>query len=411
MSRDECEVTTHEKPEKLRTKESHQENIELINENPHSTLTESKGVRMDCVFNSLDSYQMFDNISIDIMHDLHEGIIPAFLSRFFNFCLSNRIISERDIICKIRDFNYGPLFKKKKPSIISLKKPHLGQSATQSYCIIIHLPFIFYELKAKLQSIWPILEELLLCLQIVMSTNITEVNLQRLETHIERFLDGIILLDGTLMPKMHLLTHYPGAIRKVGPLKHLWTMRFECKHLVFTNAAKKTNNFKNIKRTLAMKHQQQITIKKFSIKDDIEESQKPTLVRDHCDFSKYESFLCSIDKDIDFDHLFILPFLKFNNYIYKTGFILIDNSVVYDIIFVLKSKKKYYFLCEIYETKKFERSLNSIQIEPYCPEKKLAYVELSNLLNLQPFLKQICNEKIYVIAENLTVLNSFNESA
>lgn len=89
---------------------------------------------------------------------------------------------------------------------------------------------------------------------------------------------------------------------------------------------------------------------------------------------------------------------------------LVENYLVYDIIFVLKSQNEYSFLCELYETKVYERSLGSIEIKPYCPEKKLAYIKHSELSNLQSFSKKTCNGKVYVIAENLSVFNSSNIS-
>lgn len=407
MSRDECEITTHELADKLRSKASHEEHIKLVNENPQCTLTESMGVRMACLYNTLKNYDMFENVSFDIMHDMHEGIIPFFLTAFFEYCIEQKIYSENDIIRKIRDFNYGYTFTKNKPSLLGMKKTHLGQNASQSYCIIVHLPFIFHDAKEKLEKYWPLLEALLKCLQIVMSTSITESDLIHLENNIDTFLDGMLTLNKRLTPKAHFLTHYPRAIRKIGPLKHFWTMRFESKHKFFTDSAKTTNNFINLKKTLAQKHQQQICLKRFSIKNDIEESKKIELFRNHCDFGKYESFLSSVDTNIEFDHLFMIPFLKINNYIYKKGLVLIENFLVYDILFVLKTYNDYHFLCELYETKKFEYSLNSIEIEPYCPDEKLVYIKYSELPNLQSFSKNTHNGKLYVIAENLSVFNSF----
>lgn len=408
MTSNECETTTREISDKLRTKESHEENIAMLSEDSNLKLKDTEGVRMHCIYNSLESYSLFENLSIDIMHDIHEGVIPSFLSVFFEHCIEKGVATENILISLIRDFDYGPLFEKKKPSLLGLKKSHLGQNASQAYCIILNLPFIFFHLKDRLRTIWPLLEELLECLQIIISVEITELDLKRLERHIDTYLQGMIKFKGKLIPKEHLLTHYVNAIRKMGPLKHMWTMRFECKHQFFTNAAQITYNFRNITRSLANKHQEYISLKKFAIQNQIEESKKINLFRDHCEFEKYDFFLGSADTNIDFNSLFIIPFLKFNNYIYKKGLVLVENFSVYDIIFILKLQSEYFFLCELYETKAFERSLGSIEIKPYCPDKKLAYIKHSELTNLQTFSKKTCNGKIYVIAENLSVFNSSN---
>lgn len=404
MSNAECERTTHEIASKIRTKQSHYEQIENLKENPSLKLKETQGVRMDCKYNSLKSYNLFDNPSIDIMHDILEGVIISFLEVFFNLCIENGV-TEFDLNQIVRDFNYGRLYEKKKPSTLGLKKSHLGQNASQAYCIIIHLPFMFNFMKDKLRKIWPLLEELLQCLQIIMSVKIIEMDIKRLESHIDTYLQGMLKFKGKLIPKEHFLTHYPNAIRKVGPLKHLWTMRFECKHQFFTNAAQITYNFKNLNKTLAKKHQEYICMKKFAIENQIEESRK-NLFRNHTQFDRFESFLSSADTNIDFDSLFELHCLKINNYCYESGLVLVENYSVYSILFVLKSNSEYYFLCELYETKSFERSLNSIEIQPYCPEQQLAFIKLSDISHLQTFSKRICDKKMYVIAENLTLFNS-----
>ena len=58
-----------------------------------------------------------------------------------------------------------------------------------------------------------------------------------------------------LIPKHNFMTHYPRSIRKIGPILHVWTMRYEAKHWFFKNTIK---NFKNITKSLAKKHQMAI---------------------------------------------------------------------------------------------------------------------------------------------------------
>lgn len=55
-----------------------------------------------------------------------------------------------------------------------------------------------------------------------------------------------------MIPKHHFMTHYPRCIRKIGPILHVWAMRFEAKHRFFKSTIK---NFKNITKSLAEKHQ------------------------------------------------------------------------------------------------------------------------------------------------------------
>ena len=64
-------------------------------------------------------------------------------------------------------------------------------------------------------------------------------------------------LESTLF-KFHFLLHYPTQIRKLGPLHHLWCMRFEGKHQYFKKLANQLGNFRNIAYSLAKRHQMRL---------------------------------------------------------------------------------------------------------------------------------------------------------
>ena len=59
-----------------------------------------------------------------------------------------------------------------------------------------------------------------------------------------------------LKPKHHFLCHYPTLIEELGPVKHLQTIRLESKHKFMKNTIKHCHNFKNITKTLSIKHQE-----------------------------------------------------------------------------------------------------------------------------------------------------------
>lgn len=49
-----------------------------------------------------------------------------------------------------------------------------------------------------------------------------------------------------LKPKYHFMQHYHTITEQLGPLVHLWSMRFEAKHRIFKIAANTTSNRRNI---------------------------------------------------------------------------------------------------------------------------------------------------------------------
>lgn len=48
------------------------------------------------------------------------------------------------------------------------------------------------------------------------------------------------------------MSHYPSSVSKIGPLLHMWSMRFEAKVKVFKDSYK---HFKNATKSHAKKHQ------------------------------------------------------------------------------------------------------------------------------------------------------------
>lgn len=64
-----------------------------------------------------------------------------------------------------------------------------------------------------------------------------------------------------LTPKHHMIIHLPTVIKRMGPPRHFWTMRFESKHGYLKDLSKKLKNYKSICKTLAFRHQQDMLFK------------------------------------------------------------------------------------------------------------------------------------------------------
>ena len=101
---------------------------------------------------------------------------------------------------------------------------------------------------------WHLLLLLLNIINIVFSYSITEgmtVYLKHLIIeHHQLFKE--LYPSKNFIPKHHFMVHYPRCIRKIGPLIHIWTMRFEAKRKFFKDCVK---NFKNLTVSFAKKHQ------------------------------------------------------------------------------------------------------------------------------------------------------------
>lgn len=55
----------------------------------------------------------------------------------------------------------------------------------------------------------------------------------------------------------------------MGPVIMFWAFRMEAKHQFFKRNVYKTNNFVNIKKSLALKHQELVSMSNFVLNDEV----------------------------------------------------------------------------------------------------------------------------------------------
>lgn len=259
------------------------------------------------------------------------GVIPFFIYFFFKHMIDNKIVSLTEIQRLVRDYNYGHLDKRNIPSLVKINhknKKIIGQNASQIYCLMTNLPFIFWEFKHMLNELWKTMECLLSIMQIVYSTQIDENEIKLLEDLIKQHLSDLVNKHNLkLIFKHHQIIHYPNVIRKTGPVIHGWMMRYEAKHKQFTGHAHILNNHINISKSLAYHHQQRIFEK-----NPFKMNMKPSKINEKFvnddNFDKYKHHF----DDHDVNSIIVLQFLYFHYYEYRKGLMLLNDRNVYGII-------------------------------------------------------------------------------
>lgn len=240
----------------LRTKELHAEHCQRIQSNP--SLPYVMGVKKSCLLNSLQYFHTTENFSVDIMHDILEGVGQFEMKLLIQHLIENYTTSA-EVNRRIQSFNYGFMEQNNKPPGVQLRdgSNDLGLNATQSWCLLRYLPIIFGDLVHPNDLHWYLFILLLRIVNIVfssvISTGITIYLKHLIAEHHSLFKH--LFPDKNLLPKHHLMVHYPSCMQKIGPLIHCWCMRYESKHGVFK---KQLKSFKNITKTLAKKHQCQM---------------------------------------------------------------------------------------------------------------------------------------------------------
>lgn len=235
----------------LRTKTLNMQHYSMLSQNPGET--SCYGIKRDSIFNSLTYFSVTDNYVFDIMHDILEGVGQYEIKLLLEY-LSANIIPSENILLRVYAFNYGYMDKKNKPTKLSLQGNSIGLNASQTMCLIKNIPLIFGDVVPEGNRHWNLMLLLLDIINILFSPSITEgmtVYLKHLIAEHHRLFTEVYP-QNNLIPKHHFMIHYPECIRQIGPLVHVWTMRYEAKHQFFKSCIK---NFKNLTKSLALKHQ------------------------------------------------------------------------------------------------------------------------------------------------------------
>ncbi len=135
------------------------------------------------------------------------------------------------------------IWRENRPTKVNLEHSgnSIGLNSIQALCLIKNIPLLFGDIVPLGDKNWHLLLLLLHILNLVFSPCISKgmtVHLKYLIIeHLELFKE--LYPHKNLLPKHHFMVHYPACIRKIGPLVHMWSMRFEAKHKVFKNNTKK----------------------------------------------------------------------------------------------------------------------------------------------------------------------------
>ncbi|XP_043485169.1 uncharacterized protein LOC122513007 [Leptopilina heterotoma] len=244
---------TKEDPTVLRTKESYDKDLKLGD-------TSSTGIKTKCCFNNIANFHVATNKSVDIMHDIFEGVACYVLVKILNQlvytdkCFTLELLNER-----IECFDYGDLEMANKPVHIveqHLKlKQKLKMSASEMSCFVRYLGVMLGDLIPRENESWNLYLKLRQIVDIVTAPRLLRSNTFRLKELIEEHHLLYIKLFGHLTPKFHNMTHYPDILLTSGPLVHQWSMRFESKNKELKQTATSTYCQKNILKTIAIKHQ------------------------------------------------------------------------------------------------------------------------------------------------------------
>ncbi len=222
------------------------------------------GIKRDSSLNQIPSFHVTRNYAPDIMHDFDEGILPFEIKLTLGALIAEGCFSLDELNNRLSSFSYGFIDRKNRPSPISpsaITNPTgaSGQTAAQMNCLVQYLPLIIGDLVPEESDNWEVLLLLFEIYKIIMAPRISKAGTlflkELIQDHHSLFLD--VHIDHHLLPKHHFVIHYPRIINLLGPLIQFSSKRKEGKHKPFKQWAHACNNYQNITKTVATRHQQQ----------------------------------------------------------------------------------------------------------------------------------------------------------
>lgn len=223
------------------------------------------GIKEYCIWNDIENFHVYQNQSLDLMHDLYEGVLRYDMAKIINSLVKQNCFSLTTLNNRVKYFNYEYSEFNHPPPVRKdhLDKNHIIFSSSEMNIFVKNFRYFIGDLVLPDNSTWLLYLALLEIVEILSLHSITSRNVEKLEIIIPKYLHNLLELfpDFTLKPKHHFLLHYPDIIRKVGPVSKISTERFEAKHRDLKKVANNVQTRKNIPLTLAKKWKMQFVEK------------------------------------------------------------------------------------------------------------------------------------------------------
>lgn len=313
----------------LRTEQIHSEHLKTLEQD---SLSNFCGVKRRCVLSEkLSHFKVTTGFPPDLVHDLFEGIVPAEIALCLSVFTSKKYFTLAYLNESILAFPFKWTDKVNCPHPVPLNfasRKTIGGNSHENWSLLRFFPFLVGQKVPVDEPAWKILTDLKDLVDLIVSPVHTEESIGYLNFKISEHRVRLreVFPDYNLLPKHHLLEHYPQLIRKFGPPVCLWTLRYEAKHSFFKRVVRYTRSFKNVLLSLAERHQfymaQQIFM--YSQKPLLEVSSVSSL---SVDVLKEDIAQAIRLKHPTMDNVCLAKNVTFNGFNYRNGMILAHGSL------------------------------------------------------------------------------------
>lgn len=402
LPKESCQQATAEILLTYRSSQSYQRQLDIIdNSDGKFSFKDTCGVVRYCKLNDLSHYNIFENLSVDIMHDLTEGVIPLVLKHVLEHCLNASIFKIDDVKKMIAFYSYPKEFRRSKPSPLSLTRQHLGQNSSQMKCLMLNLPFILYQYQNNIAfcKVWICVQQMIRIFQMVHTMRFKKSMKNELERLISEFLVNVKeIYQIALTPKLHYLTHYATILEKMGSLALMSMMRYEAKHCELKKIALRTKNFININKTIAISHQENMCVKGNNFKDNFSYSKRQKIC---------VSFLkqCVVLGCIKLypNKSFEIGCMKYNSFTFEREKVFTHESSLYKIEIVLELDSVIYFASQELDFLGIDSFTQSVMVK-CSSDQQFTLIKFDMIAHKKSYPIKCIDDKNFVIIDDLELM-------
>lgn len=217
------------------------------------------GVNEESVLNEIETFEATDNPSVDIMHDVFEGVCVYDMGHIlYHLIFVKNYFTVETLNFRLITFDYDKTITNKPTEFNekALRKKSVKMTASEMRTFVRIFAILVGDLIPDNDPVWKFylilrdIIDILLCRQ--MQKEIVKIFKKKITEHHHLY---VFLFHDTLKPKHHHMIHYPSIVPQSGVLINLACDRFEANHQPAVQDAKATNSRKNIAYTLALKQQ------------------------------------------------------------------------------------------------------------------------------------------------------------
>ena len=201
----EAKKFTSEQTSVLRTVKNYEEDCQNISNS-------SAGIEEPCVFHKINDFHILENVSVDLMHDVIEGVCRYVMQlMIYTYIFKKQYFTLQRLNAIIKNFPLNSIDNINKPPPIMFnrlkQKLNLKMSASEMLCLVRYFSLFVGDLIPRDDEYWQLYSYLRQLIDILTSPRMIRQDAKILSETIENLNSLYQRLGDTLKPKFHNLTH------------------------------------------------------------------------------------------------------------------------------------------------------------------------------------------------------------